>query len=112
MFNVGCWMFGVFPIEMIDSTINERGGRLDKLQLLALLGLMIIGTMFVCSATAARESAALLPWYKQFWFHQIIWYGLGLGAAAALCLVDYHVLARWSYVIYWVTIGCLIAVLI
>ena len=43
---------------------------------------------------------------------QIIWYALGLGAAAAICLVDYHTLARWSFVAYWATILCLVAVLI
>src|SRR3954464_12980129 len=43
---------------------------------------------------------------------QIIWYPLGRGAAAALCLVDYHILARWSLVAYWITILLLVAVLI
>ena len=36
----------------------------------------------------------------------------GSTAAAILCLVDYHILARWSLVAYWVTILLLIAVLI
>ena len=35
-----------------------------------------------------------------------------LGAAAAVCLMDYHTLARWSFVAYWATILCLVAVLI
>ena len=35
-----------------------------------------------------------------------------LGAAAAVCVVDYHTLARWSFVAYWATILCLVAVLI
>ncbi len=54
----------------------------------------------------------MLPWYDQSWVRQMIWYALGLGAAAAICLTDYHVLARWSFVAYWATILCLIAVLI
>ena len=51
-------------------------------------------------------------WFAQTWFRQVIWYALGLGAAAAVCLVDYHTLARWSLVAYWAMIICLVAVLI
>jgi rod shape determining protein RodA len=43
---------------------------------------------------------------------QILWYVLGIGAAAALCLLDYRILARWSYVFYWLNILLLVAVLI
>ncbi|HTX22017.1 MAG TPA: FtsW/RodA/SpoVE family cell cycle protein [Candidatus Aquilonibacter sp.] len=96
---------------MVDPSINEHGGKLDKLQLLALAGLMFLGTAFVFSATMANEPSSL-PWFDQLWLRQIVWYALGLGAAAAICLTDYHVLARWSFVIYWATIFCLIAVLI
>jgi rod shape determining protein RodA len=91
---------------------KEREGRLDPLQLAALAVLMFVGTMFVCSATMANTTTALLPWYDQIWVRQIIWYVLGLGAAAAVSLTDYHTLARWSFVAYWATILCLIAVLI
>ena len=96
---------------MVDPSINERGGRLDKLQLFALFGLMLIGVAFVFSATASHQ-IAMLPWYRQLWFHQVIWYALGLGVATALSIVDYHMLARWSVVVYWATIFCLLAVLI
>jgi rod shape determining protein RodA len=58
------------------------------------------------------ESALTAPLYNQIWFRQIIWYALGIGAAAGLCCVDYQTLARWSFVIYWVSILFLIAVLI
>ena len=88
-----------FPkTKMVDPSINERGGKLDRLQLVALAGLMFIGAAFVFSATMVNESAVALPWFKQTWVHQIVWYALGLGAGAALCLVDYHTLARWSFV--------------
>ena len=55
---------------------------------------------------------AALPWYDQSWLRQIVWYALGIGAGAALCLVDYHTLARWSFVAYWATIFFLVVVLI
>jgi rod shape determining protein RodA len=96
---------------MVNSSINEREPKLDPLQLIALAALMFVGAMFVYSATVANVPASL-PWYDQSWVRQIVWYALGLGAAATLCVVDYHSLARWSYVAYWVTILCLIAVLI
>jgi rod shape determining protein RodA len=91
---------------------KESEDRLDPLQLAALAVLMFVGTMFVCSATMANAAASTLPWYDQIWVRQIIWYVLGLGAAAAVCLTDYHTLARWSFVAYWTTILCLVAVLI
>jgi len=97
---------------MISNPINEPHVKIDRLQLAVLCGLMLIGTMFVYSATMANAAEMLKPWYSQTWFHQIIWYALGLGAGAAVCLLDYHPLARWSLVVYWATIFCLIAVLI
>jgi len=84
----------------------------DRLQIAALVGLMFIGTAFVFSATMVSDEAAALPWYDQSWVRQIIWYALGFGVAAALCVVDYHTLARWSFVAYWAMIICLVAVLI
>src|SRR5208283_3880779 len=97
---------------MINTPINEPHARIDRLQLAVLAGLMLIGTMFVYSATMANAAEALKPWYSQTWFHQMVWYALGLGAGVALCLPDYHSLSRWSFVVYWATIFCLVAVLI
>jgi rod shape determining protein RodA len=97
---------------MTSLFIKEREGKFDTLQLVALAMLMCIGTMFVYSATLANASSSALPWYDQSWVRQMIWYALGLGAAVAVCLTDYHVLARWSFVAFWATILCLVAVLI
>jgi rod shape determining protein RodA len=98
-------------INMVNPSINESQPKLDRLQLAALIGLMFIGTMFVYSATMASVAASL-PWYSQSWVRQLVWYALGIGVGAALCVVDYHTLARWSFVVYWATILCLLAVLV
>src|SRR5689334_24635591 len=97
---------------MINTPINEPHVKINRLQLVVLGGLMLLGTMFVYSATMVNASEALKPWYGQTWFHQVVWYGLGLTAAVALCLPDYHTLTRWSFVVYWTMIFCLLAVLI
>ncbi|HWX22966.1 MAG TPA: FtsW/RodA/SpoVE family cell cycle protein [Candidatus Binatia bacterium] len=97
---------------MFDATLNEHHSRLDRLQLAALCGLMLVGAAFVYSATMASEAAAAAPWYIQGWFKQMVWYGLGLGCATGACLIDYRILARWSFVLYWATIVLLILVLI
>jgi rod shape determining protein RodA len=86
--------------------------KFDKLQFLALAGLMFLGTAFVYSATMANDAAGLLSWYQQAWVRQIFWYALGLGLVGAICVLDYHTLARWSFVGYWLMIICLVAVLI
>jgi rod shape determining protein RodA len=97
---------------MFDADLNERQPRLDRVQLAALAGLMVLGALFVYSATMVSESATAAPFYNQTWFHQIVWYALGIGAAAGLCCVNYHTVARWGFVVYWVTILLLVAVLI
>jgi rod shape determining protein RodA len=97
---------------MFEPTLNPRHARLDRLQLAGVFGLILLGALFVFSATMANESARALPWYDQAWVRQIVWCGLGLGAATAICFVDYHSISRWSFVIYWLTILALVLVLI
>lgn len=96
---------------MFDVINSDQQPRVDKLQLSALAGLMLIGTAFVFSATTG-DTAGSVALYNQLWFRQIIWYALGFGAAAGLCIVDYRSLTRWSFVVYWIVIILLIAVLI
>ena len=97
---------------MYTTNYNVPKETCDKLQIAALIGLMFIGAAFVYSATMVNDTAATLPWYDQAWVRQIIWYVLGLGLAAGVCVVDYHTLSRWADVAYWLMILCLIAVLI
>ena len=86
--------------------------KFDRLQLAALVGLMCLGAAFVFSATMVSQIETDKAWFAQVWFRQVIWYALGLGVALALCAVDYHSLARWSFVAYWAMILCLVVVLI
>ena len=97
---------------MVDPSINKHESQPDRLQLAALAGLMLLGAVFVFSATMANPLEAEKAWYAQMWFHQIVWYALGIGAGAAICFVDYHHLARWSFVVYWAAIFLLVIVLI
>ncbi len=91
---------------------TERVAKLDLQQLLAVLGLMLLSVAFVYSATTAGETATgALAWYRQSCFKQAVWFALGLGAAGAVCMVDYHTLTRWAIVIYWLSIISLVAVI-
>jgi rod shape determining protein RodA len=97
---------------MFEDALNEHHPRVDRLQLLSLLCLMALGTAFVFSATTAGDSGSSAPLYNQLWFRQLVWFAVGTGAAIVICLIDYHTLARWSVVIYCLTILLLVAVLI
>jgi len=97
---------------MFEADLNQRQSRIDRVQLFALLGLMLVGSAFVYSATMAGEPAGSAPWYNQSWFRQIVWYVVGTGAAAAFCWVDYHTVARWSMVAYWLAVLLLVLVLL
>jgi rod shape determining protein RodA len=89
---------------MFEPTLNERQARLDWPMILALVGLMVIGLLFIYSATTASEPDSAL------YLRQAVSYLLGLAAAAVVCLVPYHTLARWSLVAYWIAIGLLLLV--
>lgn len=97
---------------MDASALKFHYAGVDRLQIAALIALMGIGAMFVYSATMVSESAAAAPLLSQVWLRQIVWYIVGMCAAAVVCLIDYRTLARWSIVIYWLMIAMLIAVLI
>ena len=96
---------------MNTIAINESSPRVDRLQLTAIFGLMLVGVAFVFSATMVHESAAALPLVKQLWFRQIVWYVIGGGGAIALCFVDYHTLTRWAGIAFWASIALLVAVM-
>jgi rod shape determining protein RodA len=81
---------------------------LDWPLIVGLAGLMLIGLAFIYSAKPVGEGVAL---QNQFWFRQLIWYGVGLAAATVICLFDYHTLARWALVGYWFSILLLVAVI-
>src|SRR5881296_3627833 len=85
-------------ILMITLGLKERQSKVDWSLFLAVSALMLIGTAFIYSATMANESAIVAPWYRQRFFMQGLWYLVGSGAAALVCLVDYHILARWGLV--------------
>lgn len=89
---------------------HER--RIEWPMLLALLGLMILGGLFVASATLGNENTAHLPLFRRGYIRQIIWYALGFGLAVLVCVRDYRWLSRWSMIVYWVAILFLIAVLV
>ncbi len=97
---------------MFGNRLTEHQSRVDWLMIGAIALLMAIGVSFVYSATMANESASHLPWYNQLYVRQIIWGLIGVTAAVAICLVDYHILARWSLVIYWLAILLLVAVFV
>jgi rod shape determining protein RodA len=97
---------------MYEPSLNERSKQADWLMLVAVLGLVVVGVMFIASAKMAEESFSSIPWYRQFFFKQIVWCVVGTAAGAAVCLLDYHILSRWSLVVYWMMIVWLVLVLV
>jgi rod shape determining protein RodA len=97
---------------MIPQTLNEHHAKIDWLMIAALFGLMTVGVSFIYSATMINDASTLLPFYRQHYFMQAAWYLVGSSAAITICLIDYHILARWSLVAYGVTIILLVFVLI
>ncbi len=97
---------------MFEAILNERQARIDKLQLIAIAGLMFLGAAFIYSATTSDDGGPTVSLLNQTWFRQLIWYGLGIAASVGLCFLDYRILSRWSLVVYWFSILLLLVVLI
>jgi len=94
---------------MYEAQLNERKRDFDWPLLLGTGALAATGVFFIYSATEKASQAQ--PLYRQMFFLQIIWLVAGVGAAGAVCRMDYGKLARWSQVIYWAAIAALGAVL-
>lgn len=95
---------------MFEQTLNQRESRIEWSLVLSLFGLMLLGAAFIYSATDIHPSGRGLAWFRQEHVKQIVFYGLGSGLAAILYLVPYQRLARFSIVIYWLSILFLVAV--
>lgn len=88
---------------MNPSEFVQRPPRLAWGVFSAALLLMGVSLLFVHSSTLGDTGTTL---------KQLIWFSVGLTAAVVLCLVDYHVLARWAWVGYWGAIVLLVLVMI
>jgi rod shape determining protein RodA len=95
---------------MYEAELNQRKGEFDLSLFVCTGGLMAIGALFVYSAVSGYQMD--LPWYKQMYMHQILWYVVGLMAAFGLLLADYSKLARWAPVFYGGSILMLLGVLV
>ena len=93
---------GIFP----SPKINPRERALEWPLLIAMVALMVIGAIFIYSASTATDPTSRL------YLRQIFFYVVGVVAAAVLCLVDYATIARWATVFYWATILLLAAVFV
>jgi len=96
---------------MFGLGLKDHQSRFDWLQLTAISLLMAVGVAFVFSATSTG-TFVITKWYNQIFVRQIIWCMVGLTGFCVICFVDYHILARWSFVAYWGAIFLLILVFI
>jgi rod shape determining protein RodA len=97
-------------MSMYDPDLNKRKSDIDWTPIVCVAGLMLFGAAFICSALAGRESG--LPLIRQTYFHQILWYVVGLGGAGVILAIDYSRFARWATLFYWVSIVSLLAVFV
>ncbi len=96
---------------MLKPLPIEREPRLDWLQMGALALLTLVGCVFIASASAG-DVGANTPWHSLLAVRQMVWCGIGLAGAVAVCLVDYRTLSRYAMVAYWAGMLLLLAVLV
>ncbi|MEW6542591.1 MAG: rod shape-determining protein RodA [Nitrospirota bacterium] len=93
---------------MIDRVLDSR--RLDSFdwQFLGVIGaILVIGVLSIYSVTYAQAGTGL-PLYAK----QMVWILIGCAVFLAMLMVDYHEIARWSYVLYAVMLLLLAVVLV
>lgn len=81
--------------------------RFDWLSLLAVSALLVIGVLFIYSATYRGEGMPFEPFYRK----QIVWGVLGIGALLAIALFDYRKIGPLAWVVYAASLLLLILVL-
>ena len=78
--------------------------RIDWVLLLALIGLASIGVAFIYSAASVHGITDPEHWFQHRFVRQIFACVLGFGFAVGVCFVDYHLIARWSMLFYWLSL--------
>ena len=96
----------------MNAPYNRWNQHVDWVLWLALAGLAVIGLAFIYSAASVHGLSDPQQWYQHRFVKQMFALGLGLVLAGALCLVDHHLIARWSLVFYWASIILLLLVLL
>lgn len=90
----------------------------DPWLIAALLALMTCGVLLVASATRYDLSGLIQfaswtqPSALSFVQRQLVWIGIGLAAIAVCQLFDYRALMRWANIIYVLSLGLLVLVLV
>lgn len=95
----------------LEHTKTNKRIPIDWSVMGAVLCLMVLGFMFIYSARFATEGEerALLT---RFAGRQVIWYVIGTAGMITMCLIDYRVMSRYSYVGYWAAIIMLLLVIV
>jgi rod shape determining protein RodA len=84
-------------------------GNWDVLTPLALLGLGLFGVAFIYSAEFGDPALMARAFYRQDWFKQAVFLGLGGGLYLAVSLVDYRF---WLSIAHWFYAACMIPLVI
>ena len=91
------------------GSIKENKVQLRDFNIRLLIYVLILstfGVFIVYSATGKTVSQSLLsPTVKQ-----VMGIGIGIAALIVLCILDYHKLVKWSWVLYILVIGLLVYV--
>lgn len=97
---------------MNPVAIEPTAPRIEWTMIIGLVGLMCVGTLFIASATMVSEADLALPFFRQTWFKQIVYYAVGSAAGTAVCLVPYQLFIRFARAFYAIMIAGLAGVLV
>ncbi|MDE3226851.1 MAG: rod shape-determining protein RodA [Nitrospirota bacterium] len=92
---------------MIDRVMDNRElDRFDWQFLAVTAAILVLGVLSIYSVTYAQTGTGLPLYIKQ-----VLWILVGCAAFVAMLAVDYHKIARWSYVLYGLILLLLAVVL-
>jgi hypothetical protein len=96
------------PIALpaLPARRRRRERWIEWPMLLATVGLMGLGALFVASATLGGDGAAATPWLRRGYVRQMIWYVLGAGGLRGLSSFV-PLVVRWAMVACWLAIALL-----